>query len=653
MDIQFEGEYKSLKNFEANDLPALTVITGKNGSGKTHLLELLTAPKVDQKYLLELNPPVHQNEKQFEGLDIDRTMSISLGNWRDALHEIKQFFGTTTSFKELVEKLIAKSYDLKRINGSQLLSVYSDQEVGKRELEKIYLSFVPGGSPLDSSGWDFIWYRLSDEIARREKAILYCDSVAKFLNKKLSEVKNDDIDSVSGDHIVLSTADLFRSEIHQIIYFYYKRRYDNIFQKFIRDEFRIENNAISDEDFVAKYRKPEDLFNEILEHHRFPYFIKSPNVLSIARFQNFEFPLYKKGVNMPIKFDDLSSGEKTILGLISKVFYSKYFNCELACPKLLLLDEPDKSLHPEMSKLLIDVMIDTFIGRFGINIVMTTHSPSTIALTPEENIFQLKNEPTTELKKISKDEALNMLTQNLPTLSIDYKNHRQIFVESQTDLSYYQQLFDKIYCKHPTTYRLYFIANNVGKSNCNQVIKITNDLRNSGNKSVWGIIDWDRKNKNSKFIHVHGESKRYTIENYLCDPIYLAALFIKQNANKIVRELNLSRTYQEQNIGSENNIDLQKIADWVIEKVEEKNHFLTKEKQRCEVEYHNGKVLLYPKWLLETQGHILLEKIKSSFPSLERVNENELKEELILVAIKCYPFVAKESVELLLFLASN
>ena len=105
---------------------------------------------------------------------------------------------------------------------------------------------------------------------------------------------------------------------------------------------------------------------------------------------------------------------------------------------VIILDEPDAHLHPEMSNILIKALNETFVKKIGIKVIITTHSPMTVALAPEESIFQLNNHPETFLKKISKDDALKNLTNGLPSLTIDYENHRQVFVESPTDLFYFQ-----------------------------------------------------------------------------------------------------------------------------------------------------------------------------------------------------------------------
>ena len=150
-----------------------------------------------------------------------------------------------------------------------------------------------------------------------------------------------------------------------------------------------------------------------------------------------------------------------------KLFQNEYYNSNLSFPNLIVFDEPDAHLHPELSGLLIDVLRKTFVIDLGIKVIVSTHSPSTVALSPDDSIFEIKNYPKTELKKIDKDRALDILTGHLPTLSIDYKNHKQIFVESPTDVEYYQTIFNKIYNEERLPYKLYFISNSDGKVNSN------------------------------------------------------------------------------------------------------------------------------------------------------------------------------------------
>lgn len=65
-------------------------------------------------------------------------------------------------------------------------------------------------------------------------------------------------------------------------------------------------------------------------------------------------------------------------------------------------------------------------------------------------------------------------------------NHRQVFVESETDVIYYQTLYSKHNNETSLRYKLYFILCQKGKTNSDWVQQIVNQLRNSGNNTVWG-----------------------------------------------------------------------------------------------------------------------------------------------------------------------
>jgi ABC-type glutathione transport system ATPase component len=101
-------------------------------------------------------------------------------------------------------------------------------------------------------------------------------------------------------------------------------------------------------------------------------------------------------------------------------------------PKLLLLDEIDAPLHPSMARTILDIIIKTLLGVYGIEVLATTHSPSTVALAPEDALYAMR-EGQPGLTKVTKDEALSILTVGVPTLSISYDGRRQVFVESPID----------------------------------------------------------------------------------------------------------------------------------------------------------------------------------------------------------------------------
>lgn len=107
------------------------------------------------------------------------------------------------------------------------------------------------------------------------------------------------------------------------------------------------------------------------------------------------------------------------------------------------MDELDSALHPLMSKRLINVLHNYFYKTLGIKIIISSHSPSTIAFSPDDSLYIIKKGDANKLiHHVSKDEALKELTIGVPSFSINYENRRQIFVESKYDTEYYNLLYD-------------------------------------------------------------------------------------------------------------------------------------------------------------------------------------------------------------------
>ncbi len=653
MKINFKGTYKSLTDFESDDLSNLTVITGKNGSGKTQLLNAIKNYFPPYKggdnrhtdYSIEF--PIEVKKVQFEGLTkasfITASNTLSLQKMQNYANE---FRGLQPSAKELLSFMYNSDLKVKEIvleNSEQLNEKYGSEF--STLLDKVLIeSGIRGHLPENIY---YIYEKIQSPLDRYKNLLELLYVVKAYKQLDFSEIDTQLFFSLPIPESFIDNTDLFESQLETIFYSYSKRRFHNDYLFYRKSKGNDENGSVSDSEFVNLYPPPWEVINKILRSHNIKLSFEE------VKFDNFinsnytvEIFIKKEGIDKKLTLADLSSGEQIILGLILKLFTSNYYQT-LSFPDLILLDEPDVYLHPEMSKLLIDVLHKSFVIDLGIVVIFTTHSPSTIALTPDECIYEMSNADGTSLKKISKDQALNILTDNLPTLSIDYKNHRQVFVESPTDVYYYQRLFDKLNSVHPTLYKLYFISNQMGKGNCAWVTEIVNKLRTSGVTKAYGIIDWDSVNIPSEHVFVHGHNKIYSIENFLCDGIYLTILLMELNAHNIRQELGFQETYMEYQIVNESQELIQKIWDYIIGKIQSKFPALTKE-TTASIRYSNLITVQIPEWFCNMKGHDLIEKIKATFPALEKYrNEGELQDKLSLIMAKCYPLVSQESVNLL------
>lgn len=649
MIIKFTGRHKSLETFESEVLENFCVITGKNGCGKSQLIELIELTvngKLSPLLSLYFEPTI--SKIQIEGVKNNTLISLNHRNWSDKIKAIiNEFIGLGKYTKLLGEAFIQNSSWPTSLKENSIVKSITHipasqvEELVINSVKEIDPNWLSISRPFSQVEDAFPNYNVLNE--NRRKAFIVAIFIAKYKNKKITDLIDADFYLTPIPEYLVDEPKLFGSQLEYIFYNYAKRRDQNRRLYFDKIEDKKENNATSDNEFIATNVPPWTLINNILSQHSLDFQFKGIEKSDFSSDADISFQLVK-GVNSEnIEFQHLSSGEKVIIGLIIKLFTSDYYSGKLEFPELIVLDEPDAHLHPGMSKLLIDVLKETFVKKLGVKVIFVTHSPSTVALCPDNSIYQLTNTPVTSLKRIDKNDALKLLTEFIPTLSIDYKNHKQVFVESSTDIRYYQTIFDKLNQQRNYPFKLYFISNSNGKGNCDQVKKIVADMRNSGNTTCFGIIDWDLKNSSSEHIKVHGINKRYSIENYLYDPIYLSILFMDLSAHNIYSELNIEETTNHYSIGNNSDESLQKIVNWFFDKYY-KIHNASHDVGVKQVEYFNGKKIDMPNWFLEFKGHDYEQRLKQVFSALERyTSEGQLQEEIIKIIGKCYPFIPKDS----------
>ena len=109
--------------------------------------------------------------------------------------------------------------------------------------------------------------------------------------------------------------------------------------------------------------------------------------VSLSNFANFRFQtkMTNRTTGASYNLDDLSSGEKVLMTLVLSSFNQLLGRRR---PSLLLLDELDAMLHPSMMAALVAVMKDLFVEK-GTRVLMTSHSPVTVAMLNEDDIFRV------------------------------------------------------------------------------------------------------------------------------------------------------------------------------------------------------------------------------------------------------------------------
>lgn len=662
MVIKFEGTYKSLKTFESEPLPGFTIITGRNGSGKTQLKELFADY---ERYLRgEINNSKINTSPVFKRIHTEQLFidNINTINPADKNYEITQFYNNyqkniaSIELQQIWNNLYQNDIVSNDINSFTMtdqdsidvfrkMISYGEAVISNEDMEKAISFITTDRIPLPMRNWYVILSYIKQNIKNYEVASI----VAKYWSKNYTQLTQADFLNTGIPAKYFDTNDLIHSRIENIFYNFLKRRNTNSYQYYLKKEFGKENSSVPPQEFDEQNEKPWDIINNIFDKVGLPFFFKDIAYTDFSPDATVYFGLVNRISGISVDMSSLSSGEKVIVGLIIKLFTTEFYSKNLEFPDLIFLDEPDAHLHPEMSKILINVLNDSFAKELGIHVIMTTHSPSTIALAPEGSVFQLSNIENCSLKQISIDDALKILTKGLPNLSIDYKNHRQIFVESPTDLKYYQTIFEKISSTKALTFRLYFISIGYGKGNCDQVIGIVKSLRDAGNTTSYGIVDWDEDDRNKANIFIHAKAKRYSIENFIFDPVYLAILLIECNYGKLKKYLSYSDSDDQYKLISSEKA--QSAVDFILDELQTKYSSEFKNEERIDCKYGEDSIMIkIPQWFLLANGHDLKDKMMTVFEPLQKFKNkgnHALEEALINIIGKVYPLVPKETTDLL------
>jgi ABC-type multidrug transport system ATPase subunit len=484
-----------------------------------------------------------------------------------------------------------------------------------------------------------------------------CLSISETLGKKPSQLSHDDI-TLHYEEPIGNVLGI--QNISTIVNQYIKRSHDNRMNKWRSTEENEDVIYLSDEEFIQRFgQQPWIIINEILNDTfdgKFQFNIPDEKSKSYS----YQAQLIQTNDQQLIAIDSLSSGEKTLLWLALTLFNSQYYDPELVnTPKLLLLDEPDAFLHPKMVIKMYKVL-ESFKNNYNSIIIITTHSPTTVALAPEDSTFVVFDN---SVSPVTKDEAITELLDGITQISINPHNRRQVFVESNYDSDTYQaiylhlahnsqlidpkislnfvssgpkmpeqQLKDKakqILKIEDNKLLEEFVISVNGIGNCVQVIGQVESLEQNDNETVRGIIDWDLKNEPSKYVSVLAHEYAYSIENITLDPICILLLLNADQPTKFTmteicgEDIHWSYWLTNDDLLQ---ISIDRFILKVLGSVNLKN---------CELKYVSSDRKLFSdtKYLM-MKGHDLEKLVISAYPSLKtyaRSNKDgELKYSIVL-----------------------
>lgn len=194
---------------------------------------------------------------------------------------------------------------------------------------------------------------------------------------------------------------------------------------------RIESERVDFSELIAEYRAayppPWETLREILSAMRdaagedglfnFDFSDPDDNRLDMGNYERFTFKavMTNRSTGAQYELDSLSSGEKILMALCL-VSFNQYLGRRT--PKLLLLDELDAVLHPSMITALVRTLKTLFVSQ-GTKVLMTSHSPMTVAALDEADIFRvIRTGGDVKVFRTTKSEAINELSEGLATIDM-------------------------------------------------------------------------------------------------------------------------------------------------------------------------------------------------------------------------------------------
>jgi len=414
--------------FEPIELPDFTILTGLNGSGKTHLLKAIdkghcqidNIPSSSCKYYSLLEFKVSESGV----LNSDQVDKKQAELWQ---HLNSQLRGKTNWMSHAKSRFNAAFLETSKdtiIDHSKNLNFeeFDIWNIDESELkDDIKTKISTYNNSINDSIFRHPNFRKLPQFQNLIKALKKCKKPLHLIS--FDDFKYNFIPSNNdANHLATSIGLIFTK--------YKLAQYENFHNvcELISqsdDTGQINANVIN-EKFEQENPKPWVLFDEILNEiylstgtsSVFDFSITNPNDVSLKMnaWKNYTFQpqLIDRKTGGPRNFDELSSGEKVLLALAVSI-YEAIDGYEF--PRVFLLDEIDATLHPSMIKALIDTLINTFVKR-GTQIILATHSPTTVALAPEGAVHIVnKDAPEKKIKKSSNKNALTLITEGYATLS--------------------------------------------------------------------------------------------------------------------------------------------------------------------------------------------------------------------------------------------
>jgi predicted ATPase len=481
MLLKFVNEHVSIKQFDPVKLPNLTILTGLNGTGKSHLLKAIENgnARIDEiepseivyfsynDFIIDGRVNGNTNEMNEILNRANSNKSKLFGVYQGKVQRVENKINSSPAPEFAVGKLIREGQKFLKVfgkNKNKLVKIIQEVSVGGG---LAYLQQLLSVSPVQK---DYLYTFVSNYLKQGgDIAQLIYDSI----KDKHDEVYKELILEFSGDKEYFN---FLKANIPKgkTLFNLTQEDFENtsLFAYEISEEikkYKIEyqenknTKALTNNEFRKRYGKdPLQSINSVLEEYDCNgYFIDQTGFEPSYKVDNFKvivpIVLKHKTEQYTTSLESISSGEKTLMAIAFMIYKLKKGNI---FPRVLLLDEIDSALHPSMARRLLKVITDLFIAKYKMKVIFVSHSPATVALAPDDSIFVVNKTGTKKIEKKSKEEALPILSEGYASMSLldsDYsisyridnsKNKKIVLTEGITDKIILETAWRKLYKKN-------------------------------------------------------------------------------------------------------------------------------------------------------------------------------------------------------------
>lgn len=442
--------YKNIELAEGSNLPDFIVICGGNGSGKSSILEAILAHRNSLVYLFDRK----SNNVRFDpnSISADKNSTQLEVEYEFSDEEI-EFIQNT--YKLSLPKRYRPKITIKKIIDPHLRFDPNDIDNPQPNNNLVI------ENPNPNKAIDHILFDHKSGVSVFD----YFSAIRDNQKQPISNWQNNYSSKQQEKQVLLQE----RNKFHQTKNYLVGIKIDDLRRLQLAQKNGQEytyDSLESTRKFFRRFFAPMEFVDVDMTQTPFKFIVKTP-----------------KG---EIDIDELSSGEKEVL------FTFVHFERFKTRDSIILFDEPDAHLHPELERSYLLALKELSQNN---QFFITTHSPNMMAETPSESLFTILkyvepgvNQFTQVVDSVRKHELLSDIMGSRGFVSL---NRKIIFIEGENS-SVDIEIFEKFYPS--SQYNLSYIP--AGNSSMVQSVaeKVNVLLTESfGYEQFYSIIDGDYK----------------------------------------------------------------------------------------------------------------------------------------------------------------